>query len=111
MVRLREIPRTATFAWSPFPATSPFIVTGTRSGAVDASFSSETALEIWDLGLDSRTKEGTEIAQPVGRCMTDSGFNDIAWAQSEDASYGIIAGALENGALDLWSADKLLHGH
>ncbi|KAI5302473.1 Mitochondrial distribution and morphology protein 10 [Ascosphaera pollenicola] len=110
MVRLREIPRTATFAWSPFPAASPFVATGTRSGAVDASFSNETALEIWDLGLDSGVKGETELAQPVGRCMTDSGFNDIAWAPSEDASHGIIAGALENGALDLWSADNLLNG-
>ncbi|KAI5288529.1 protein transport protein S31 [Ascosphaera acerosa] len=104
MVRLREIPRTATFAWSPFAASSGYVATGTRSGAVDADFSSETSLEIWNLGLDAVESGETELAQPVGR------FNDIAWASSEEVSNGIIAGALENGALDLWNADKLMNG-
>lgn len=51
MVRLREIPRTATFAWSPGP-TQPLIATGTKAGAVDADFSNDTQLELWELQLD-----------------------------------------------------------
>lgn len=39
-----------------------------------------------------------------------SSFNDLAWTESEDNSRGVIAGALENGSLDLWDADKLLSG-
>ena len=36
-------------------------------------------------------------------------FYDIAWGRtSNDKPRGIIAGALENGSLDLWSADALL---
>ncbi|OJJ47172.1 hypothetical protein ASPZODRAFT_116228 [Penicilliopsis zonata CBS 506.65] len=107
MVRLREIPRTATFAWSP-GAASPLIATGTRAGAVDVNFSNETCLELWDLGLD-RPNAGGEL-QPVAKIDTDSGFNDLAWTESEDNKRGIIAGALENGSLDLWDADKLLGG-
>ncbi|KAE8147755.1 hypothetical protein BDV25DRAFT_28417 [Aspergillus avenaceus] len=107
MVRLREIPRTATFAWSP-GAASPLIATGTRAGAVDVDFSNETCLELWDLGLD-RQSSGEEL-QPVAKIDTDSGFNDLAWTQSEDNTRGVIAGALENGSLDLWDADKLLNG-
>lgn len=42
--------------------------------------------------------------------MTSYSFNDLAWAESDDNSRGIIAGALENGSLDLWDADKLLSG-
>ena len=39
-------------------------------------------------------------------------FNDIAWTTGDDnQSRGIIAGALENGSLDLWDADKLLSGN
>lgn len=107
MVRLREIPRTATFAWSP-GAASPFIATGTRAGAVDADFSNETCLELWDLGLD---REGAVAElQPVAKIGTDSGFNDLAWAESDDNTRGVIAGALENGSLDIWDADKLLSG-
>ncbi len=38
-------------------------------------------------------------------------FNDIAWTRRESQqSRGVIAGALENGSLDLWDADKLLNG-
>ena len=37
-------------------------------------------------------------------------FNDIAWAESEDYPRGVIAGALENGSIDLWDADKLFKG-
>ncbi|KAL5365919.1 protein transport protein sec31 [Aspergillus floccosus] len=107
MVRLREIPRTATFAWSP-GADSPLIATGTRAGAVDVDFSNETCLELWDLGL-SQEDVGGEL-QPAAKIDTDSGFNDIAWTESDDNKRGVIAGALENGSLDLWDADKLLNG-
>ena len=38
-------------------------------------------------------------------------FHDIAWAQeSDDHSQGVIAGALENGSLDLWDVGNLLSG-
>ncbi|KAK2733484.1 protein transport protein S31 [Myotisia sp. PD_48] len=107
MVRLREIPRTATFAWSPGRASS-FIATGTRAGAVDADFSNETFLELWDLDLDS-DRIGAEL-QPAARVSTDSGFHDLAWAESDDSTRGIIGGALESGTLSLWDADKLLNG-
>ncbi|KAF2804056.1 uncharacterized protein BDZ99DRAFT_467777 [Mytilinidion resinicola] len=105
MVRLREITRTATFAWAPGTG-PPLIVTGTRAGAVDADFSNETQLELWDLALDN-SHQGVEL-QPVGSISVDSRFHDIAWSQpSEEYPGGIIAGALESGALDLWDAAKL----
>ncbi|KAF7169947.1 hypothetical protein CNMCM6106_004805 [Aspergillus hiratsukae] len=107
MVRLREIPRTATLAWSP-GAASPLIATGTRAGAVDVDFSNETCLELWDLGLSSQ--DASQELQPIAKIGTDSGFNDLAWTDSEDNSRGVIAGALENGSLDLWDADKLING-
>ena len=38
-------------------------------------------------------------------------FHDIAWVRENDEfPKGVIAGALENGSLDLWNADKLLSG-
>ncbi|KAK6069050.1 WD domain-containing protein [Seiridium cupressi] len=108
MVRLREISRTAAFAWSP-DAGKPLIVTGTRAGAVDADFSDETKLELWDLSLDSQ-EQGLEL-QPIASIAADSRFYDIAWGPpTEDYAQGIIAGALENGALDLWDAQKLIEG-
>jgi protein transport protein SEC31 len=70
MVRLREIPRTAAVAWSSGP--NQFLVTGTRSGAVDADFSDETKLELWDLNLDS-LDQGLEL-QPVASISTESRY-------------------------------------
>ncbi|GAM87770.1 hypothetical protein ANO11243_057980 [Dothideomycetidae sp. 11243] len=105
MVRLREIPRTAAFAWSP-GTTSPALVTGTKAGAVDADFSNDTTLELWDLGLDSLESKGE--LQAAGSINTDSRFHDIAWSQpTGDRSRGVIAGALESGALEIWDAEKL----
>jgi protein transport protein SEC31 len=69
MVRLRDIPRTATFAWSPCSG-KPIVVTGTKAGAVDADFSDESKLEIWDLSLDNQ-EQGIEL-QPVVSITTDS---------------------------------------
>ncbi|KXX77682.1 Protein transport protein SEC31 [Madurella mycetomatis] len=107
MVRLREIPRTAAFAWSPGP--NPLVATGTRSGAVDADFSDETKLELWDLNLDA-PDHGLEL-QPMSSISTESRFYDIAWgAPSDEHPRGVIAGAMEDGSLQLWDAAKLLAG-
>ncbi|KEY70409.1 hypothetical protein S7711_06577 [Stachybotrys chartarum IBT 7711] len=108
MVRLREIPRTATFAWAPGTG-KPIVVTGTRAGAVDVDFSDESKLELWDLALD-HTEQGLEL-QPIVSIPTESRFHDIAWSPP-DAEHpkGIIAGALENGTLELWDAEKLESG-
>jgi protein transport protein SEC31 len=72
MVRLREIPRTATFAWSP-SVSEPFLATGTRAGAVDADFSNDTQLELWDLDLNN-TKQDIEL-RPVASIDTDSRYS------------------------------------
>lgn len=70
MVRLREIPRTAAFAWA--PGSNTLVVTGTRSGAVDADFSDETKLELWDLNLDT-PEQGLEL-QPIATISTESRY-------------------------------------
>lgn len=38
-------------------------------------------------------------------------FYDIAWGgASSDHPRGVIAGALENGSLELWDAESLING-
>jgi protein transport protein SEC31 len=71
MVRLREIPRTAAFAWSA-DANAPWIATGTKSGAVSVDFSNQTCLELWDLALDN-VQHGQEL-QPAVTLPTSSGY-------------------------------------
>lgn len=69
------LPRTATFAWSPatYQAGSsgssnqdddvfalPLLATGTASGALDASFSTEAKLELWSpFGANGLAPKGT----------------------------------------------------
>lgn len=85
------------------------MVTGTRAGAVNDDFSSEVKLELWDLALDQLDHDGD--LKPAGSITTDAGFNDIAWSEpDDDHPLGVIAGALENGAVDLWDAQKLRSG-
>ncbi|KAK5443496.1 protein transport protein S31 [Exophiala xenobiotica] len=106
MVRLREIPRTAAFAWSA-DATAPWIATGTKSGAVTADFSTKTCLELWDLALDD-AQQGQEL-QPAVTLPTESGFHDLAWTPAQEAhKRGIIAGAFDSGSLGLWDAEKII---
>ncbi|KAI7066200.1 WD40 repeat-like protein, partial [Hortaea werneckii] len=108
MVGLRELQRTAVFAWSP-GSSAPLLVTGTRIGALNDDLSSETKLELWDLGLDQLTQNGD--LTPLGTLSTDAGFNDIAWSEpDDDHPLGVIAGALENGSVDIWDAEKLRKG-
>lgn len=70
MVRLKEIPRTATFAWSP-GVTAPWVATGTKSGAVDIDFSNETCLELWELDLDA--PQGSQELHPKATIPTETG--------------------------------------
>lgn len=108
MVRLREISRTAVFAWLPGKGT-PLLVTGTRAGAVNDDFSSDVKVEVWELGLE-QLGANAEVTL-AGSLTTDSGFNDIAWSlPTEEHPLGVIAGALENGSVDLWDAAKLRAG-
>lgn len=46
VMKLKEIYRTSTFAWSP-AANLPTLATGTVAGALDESFSNASQLEIW----------------------------------------------------------------
>jgi len=50
-MKLKDISRTATFAWDTSPASEPgagpYIVTGDAAGALDESFSNDSKLEIW----------------------------------------------------------------
>lgn len=46
-MKLKNISRTATFAWETSSASSPLLVTGDAAGALGADLSSDSHLEIW----------------------------------------------------------------
>ena len=93
MVKLAEFSRTATFAWSHDKV--PLLVSGTVSGTVDANFSTDSSLELWSLlAADSE--------KPIASLQVDSKFNDLDWSHNNK----IIAGALDNGSLELYSTNE-----
>jgi protein transport protein SEC31 len=76
-MKLKEIHRTSTFAWSPVSST-PVIVTGTVAGALDESFSDDSKLEIWspdwsdreeyDLGGEGHT-QAKHVLTTTSKCV------------------------------------------
>ncbi|KAF9057047.1 hypothetical protein BJ165DRAFT_1418148 [Panaeolus papilionaceus] len=112
-MKLKQIHRTSTFAWSPY-ASIPLLATGTVAGALDESFSNESQLEIWapnfldknefDLGIEG-------ITAPKGVIKDTARFNRLAWGSADaHRPQGVIAAGLENGELALCDPAKILAG-
>ncbi|KAG7828813.1 hypothetical protein KL920_003309 [Ogataea angusta] len=98
MVKLREVAETATFAWS--YDSMPLMATGTLAGAMDETFSSESALQIWDVFSKD---------VPLAKFSLDNKFTSLAWSKpSEKYERGLLAGAFENGSIQLWNSGSLL---
>lgn len=75
-MKLKEIQRTSTFAWAPFSRT-PLLATGTVAGALDASFTNDSQLEIWDLDFmnkDEGSIGGEGQKGPTASVTTHSRF-------------------------------------
>ncbi|KAG0209185.1 protein transport protein S31 [Mortierella sp. GBA30] len=109
-MRQKTISRTSTFAWSPGQH-APLLATGTVAGAFDANFSNTSQLEIFDLNLTDKSPESMELNQPAGIVSSNARFNRLAWASpTVDRPYGVIAGGMENGELNLWDANAILSG-
>ncbi|KAG6861064.1 hypothetical protein C0995_004406 [Termitomyces sp. Mi166 len=108
-MKLKEIHRTSTFAWSP-TASLPLLATGTVAGALDESFSNESQLEIWApnfLDRDEYDLGGVGQSGPKGVVKDSARFNRLAWG-GDKQSHGVIAAGLENGELALWDPSKIL---
>lgn len=129
-MKLKEIHRTSTFAWSP-SASLPLLATGTVAGALDESFSNESQLEIWapnfldkdeyDLGGEGQHGPRGSVRDTARyACIVSPGlllkpflarFNRLAWGHVDSSRpRGVIAAGLENGELALWDPSKILAG-
>ncbi|KAG8718804.1 protein transport protein S31, partial [Ceratobasidium sp. 395] len=100
-MKLKEVVRTATFAWS--PGAVPTLATGTVAGALDASFSNDAHLEIWTPDL----QDGNLTLGAEGGAFR---FNRLAWGYvNPDRPEGVIAAGLESGQLELWDPAQITH--
>ncbi|KAG7662365.1 SEC31 [[Candida] subhashii] len=102
MVKISEIARTSTFAWS--SDSLPLLATGTVAGAVDINFSSSATLELWDIF------SSTDKHQPIFSAQVDNRFHALAWSKPfEGRPRGLLAAAFENGVIEFWDADILIN--
>ncbi|PFH49472.1 hypothetical protein AMATHDRAFT_76183 [Amanita thiersii Skay4041] len=111
-MKLKEIYRTSTFAWSP-TASLPLLATGTVAGALDESFSNESRLEIWEPDFLAREEFhlGRDDEHGPKHVVRDSSrYNRLAWGAVDGRPQGIIAAGLENGELALWDPAQILAG-
>ncbi|KAK7685054.1 hypothetical protein QCA50_011891 [Cerrena zonata] len=110
-MKLKEIHRTSTFAWSPLPSL-PLLATGTVAGALDESFSNNGQLEIWApdfLDKNEYDLGGEAQAGPKASITTSSRFNRLAWGYADGSrERGILVAGMENGELDIWDPSKIV---
>ncbi|KAH8913772.1 hypothetical protein BT69DRAFT_105358 [Atractiella rhizophila] len=102
-MRFNSIPRTSTFAWSPssLSLSLPLIATGTVAGALDENFSNDALLEIWS--------PFDKASESVGKVISNSKFNRLAWGNPSHGK-GLIAAGMESGELAVYDPEKILAG-
>ncbi|KAL6299339.1 hypothetical protein BKA93DRAFT_608197 [Sparassis latifolia] len=110
-MKLKEIHRTSTFAWSPSPSL-PLLATGTFADALDESFSNNGRLEIWE--PDFLDKNEFDLGAeghpgPKASVKTTSRFNRLAWGYADGSRpSGVIVAGMENGELDIWDPSQIV---
>ncbi|WWD21730.1 hypothetical protein CI109_106217 [Kwoniella shandongensis] len=113
MVKLKDISRTATFAWDQASSSSPLLATGAVAGALDESFSNESQLEIWapDFGDAQGLRLGGEGNPALGSITVGSRFNRLAWSSpSSTHSKSVLAAGMETGEINVFDPAKIISG-
>ncbi|KAJ1727696.1 protein transport protein S31, partial [Coemansia biformis] len=100
------IERTAVPAWGP-QQTGTLLAAGTVAGAMDASFSNTSSLEIFRLNAD-----GVGPAAAAGKAEASARFQRLSWQTRglDGTALGVLAGGLENGDVAFWDPQKILEG-
>ncbi|KAI8087927.1 WD40-repeat-containing domain protein [Gilbertella persicaria] len=94
--KLNEIRRNAVCAWYPGHSV-PLLATGTLANSFDHH---PSQLEIVSIESVSTSKKVT----------TTSRFHALAWGHiTQEKPFGLIAGGMETGQLELWDASSLLY--
>ncbi|KAJ2721493.1 protein transport protein S31 [Coemansia sp. Benny D115] len=102
------IERTAIPAWCP-QQTESLIAAGTVAGAMDATFSNTSVLEIFKLPATDETQHAG--LESIGKVEAPARFQRLAWSGKTDAhGLGVIASGLENGDVTVWDPRKIIDG-
>ncbi|EGC35441.1 hypothetical protein DICPUDRAFT_152246 [Dictyostelium purpureum] len=106
MSKLKEIQRQSTVSWSPIADYPDYMAVGTVAGTISADFDTTSKLEIYS--LDITNNESKQMALK-GVTSANTRFNKVVWGQSSsNFPNGIIAGAMDNGNINLYNPTKIL---
>ena len=100
---VRQAPRAAQAAFCPTDAS--WLATGTMAGAIDLSFSSAAAMEIWSVGL---AKKQNDMELAGGAVSTWERFHRLAWGRAGPTPIGTLAGGLADGTIGVWDPQVVL---
>ncbi|XP_006907660.1 protein transport protein Sec31A isoform X10 [Pteropus alecto] len=109
-MKLKEVDLTAMQAWSPAQNHPIYLATGTSAQQLDATFSTNASLEIFELDLSDPSLD-------MKSCATFSSshrYHKLIWGPHKVDSKGNISGVLiaggENGNIILYDPSKIIAG-
>ncbi|XP_041086417.1 protein transport protein Sec31A-like isoform X8 [Polyodon spathula] len=109
-MKLKEIDRTAMQAWSPAQQHPIYLATGTSAQQLDATFSTNAALEIFELDLTDTTLD----MKSCGTFSSSHRYHKLVWGphgmSSEEHPSGVLIAGGENGNVILYDAAKIIAG-
>ncbi|XP_051675577.2 protein transport protein Sec31A isoform X15 [Oryctolagus cuniculus] len=110
-MKLKEVDRTAMQAWSPAQNHPIYLATGTSAQQLDATFSTNASLEIFELDLSDPSLD-------MKSCATFSSshrYHKLIWGPHKMDSKGEVSGVLiaggENGNIILYDPSKIIAGN
>ncbi|KAJ8907166.1 hypothetical protein NDN08_003648 [Rhodosorus marinus] len=110
MGAIAEIARLSTASWAPTSSSNPYMIAaGTLGGSVSSSFDAGGNLEIFSIDMSKRTLN--PVVHPV---ETTEKFSRLSWggiAQDLSDSFGLVAGGMEDGAVQIWDVQALSRGN
>ncbi|XP_039614767.1 protein transport protein Sec31A isoform X5 [Polypterus senegalus] len=109
-MKLKEINRTAIQAWSHAQQYPVFLAAGTSAQQLDATFSTNASLEIFELDLADTTLD----MKSSGAFTSEHRYHKLVWGphgiNSEGLPSGILIAGGENGNLVLYDPAKIIAG-
>ncbi|XP_009303366.1 protein transport protein Sec31A isoform X6 [Danio rerio] len=109
-MKLKEINRTAIQAWSPAQQHPIYLAAGTSAQQLDATFSTNASLEIFELDL----ADSALAMKSCGSFSSPHRYHKLVWGPHGIENQGLPSGVLiaggENGNIILYDASKIIAG-
>ncbi|XP_066981796.1 protein transport protein Sec31A-like isoform X39 [Macrobrachium rosenbergii] len=105
-MKVKEISGTGSIAWSPSDVLPVYLASGTAAQQLDASFSTNSTLNLYNLNIAQSNLE-TKVAASV---ESPGRFYSVQWSVAEGKPSGLIYGGCDNASIYVYDASKLLAG-